>query len=464
MDNPAIAPQSTHVIQRIQWHDGMLISPHHFQQQDLRFDQLLSLHMQAVSPFYWGIKSLSWDPSTLPDGLVRILSVEAIFPDTLCISLKESDPPLELDISKQAGLDGSFFIYICVPKRPKQDSSVAGENPRFVSVEGEDILDDNTFDNPIRIPRLVPRIFLKAGQELPANVEGFPLMKVTFRDDAFIEEPFIPPVLRVRHMEALWKRCMGLLQSMREKVVFLSTRLQNHSHDAWTHDTSTTLRALINALTPLEATVHTPDIHPKDLYFQLTHTLAHLSTTRLGFVMPSTAGYNHNAIYKSFNQVLIKIENLVERIDQNVVVIPFVKKDRFFSLKVNASYTQKDLIISAKACSGMTLAELETWCMNVVIASESQVNIVRERRVSGAERTLLSDEALLEYLPGRGVLLMSVKATDPFIINNEHVSVFNPADFPHKRPSEVALFLKTTQEDENTSHKEPFYHKGEEDV
>ncbi len=89
-----IAPQ-------IQWHEGMLLSPHHFQQSDLRHHQVLIHHMSLVSEFHWGIRSFKLDPIVLPDGLIRITELEAIMPDGLIISynIAQADiPPLEFDL------------------------------------------------------------------------------------------------------------------------------------------------------------------------------------------------------------------------------------------------------------------------------------------------------------------------------------------------------------------------------
>ena len=443
MDNPIVANQSINVCNRIQWHEGMLVSPHHFQQQDLRFEQLLSINSQFSTPFNWGILSLEIDPSTIPDGVIRVNSFKAIFPDGIYVSVDEGEKPLEINISEKSGIDGILTIYLCVPNNVKQSSSVAGDNPRYSSVEGEDILDDNTFDNPIRIPRLIPKTYLRVGTEKPENNTSIPILKVSFREDVFIQEEFIPPVFSISKIGNIWERCSKLLQNMREKVVYLSTRLQSHSHDAWTNDTSQKLRSLLSALIPMEAYVQTKEIHPKELYFQLSHSLSHLAATRVGFVLPLTIGYSHNDIYKCFNQILLKMENILERIEQNIVVIPFVKRNRFFSLKMNDSYLQNHIVISVKACSGMTLAELEEWCINAVISCESQVNKVKERRVSGAYREILGDDAIAEYMPGRGIILIKVNQNDEFVESDEYLSIFNPSDMTHKRPSEIALFLKS---------------------
>ena len=86
--------------QAIQWHEGMLLAPQHFQQSNLRSEELLSYHMASTAPFYWGIRRLKIDPVLLVGGVLRVLDLEAVMPDGLIVVHEhEQDGPLEIDIS-----------------------------------------------------------------------------------------------------------------------------------------------------------------------------------------------------------------------------------------------------------------------------------------------------------------------------------------------------------------------------
>jgi len=45
----------------IQWHEGMLLAPQHFQQLSIRYEELLHYHLMMISPFHWGIRRLKID-------------------------------------------------------------------------------------------------------------------------------------------------------------------------------------------------------------------------------------------------------------------------------------------------------------------------------------------------------------------------------------------------------------------
>ncbi|HYL06343.1 MAG TPA: hypothetical protein VE075_09905, partial [Thermoanaerobaculia bacterium] len=56
----------------IQWHEGMLLAPQHFQLFAQRQELLLQYHAAAISPFHWGVRSCRVDPVMLVDGTFRV--------------------------------------------------------------------------------------------------------------------------------------------------------------------------------------------------------------------------------------------------------------------------------------------------------------------------------------------------------------------------------------------------------
>src|SRR5690348_14008305 len=150
----------------VQWHEGMLLSPQHFQQATLRSDLLLHFHLAQAMPYRWGLLGLQIDPARLAMGTLRVLSLQAILPDGLAVSYPEADQaPLELNLLPMAEQlrDAPAKVYLAVPARRADIMSNAGDAPRFRSVEGEPVVDENTGDNPMRLPRLRPNLMLLAG-------------------------------------------------------------------------------------------------------------------------------------------------------------------------------------------------------------------------------------------------------------------------------------------------------------
>ena len=67
--------------ERIQWHEGMLLSPQHFQHESARVDALIAWQALATNPYAWGIRRLELDEGLLATGLLRVLRLDAVMPD-----------------------------------------------------------------------------------------------------------------------------------------------------------------------------------------------------------------------------------------------------------------------------------------------------------------------------------------------------------------------------------------------
>ena len=143
----------------IQWHEGMLLAPQHFQQASARHDAHLHYHARRIAPFHWGVRRMEIEDKLLPDGIFRVEELEAVLPDGLVVrhgSGAEAD--LEVEVASHVAPQQVATVYLAVPARRPGASPVLGELARFDSVEGELVTDENTGEGELRIPRLVPRV------------------------------------------------------------------------------------------------------------------------------------------------------------------------------------------------------------------------------------------------------------------------------------------------------------------
>ena len=62
----------------ILWHEGMLLLPQHFQQQDVRTEQLIDWRIGSTSPYSWGLVSMTIDLSALVHGHLRIQQLDSV--------------------------------------------------------------------------------------------------------------------------------------------------------------------------------------------------------------------------------------------------------------------------------------------------------------------------------------------------------------------------------------------------
>ena len=71
------------------WTEGLLVSQHHFQQQDLYLEGLLSDRLRGVTHYDWGVTEVKIDERGFAAGQFRLQRFAAIWPDGASIACGE---------------------------------------------------------------------------------------------------------------------------------------------------------------------------------------------------------------------------------------------------------------------------------------------------------------------------------------------------------------------------------------
>ena len=143
----------------IEWHEGMLLSPQHFQQIAARHELLSHFLFTQAAPFAWGIRKLQIDETALGAGLLSILNLEAILPDGLLILAgSERGAKLEFDLAKAQG--DIVRVYLQVPPDPAVYARSESSRYRGVPSNGHVESDGVSGSEAIPIPHVRPKIQL----------------------------------------------------------------------------------------------------------------------------------------------------------------------------------------------------------------------------------------------------------------------------------------------------------------
>ncbi len=432
----------------IQWHEGMLLAPQHFQQLTARTEALLSYHIGAASPFQWGIQRFEFDRSLLVEGIFRILDLEAVMPDGLVIyhpAENAQDVEVNLTAHKEAMKHSPLTIYLAVPAARQGAAPVRGALARFDSIEGAAVVDENTGEAEMTIPRLVPRISLEVTDKLPGKFTGFPLVQIAYRNETFGLTDFVPPMLKVQRLSAIGKRCSAIAQRLREKAVFLSEKV--NTADPATQgplilETKLLIQSLVAELPHFEAMLNSGVSHPYPLYLALCSLAGHVAAVGFGLVPPVMDGYDHNNMAAGFAQAQSFIFQVM---DQGIVeshkAVPFALEQGVFRLEIEADWTRDPLLIGARSAAGMTEKNTVHWFKESVIGSASFIEAMKKKRILGPARQKLEGPAPL--VPSRGVVLFSVSPDPKFIRPGEVLEIVNPVAADNKgQPTEILLYVR----------------------
>ncbi|MDR1334452.1 MAG: type VI secretion system baseplate subunit TssK, partial [Holosporaceae bacterium] len=396
----------------VQWHEGMLLSPHHFQQSDSYLQHLLSVSGAAGSAFYYGLFDFKIDTSALSSGIIRILKIRGIFSDGFYFDFDAAcDLPLEKNLMDYfTASSAPIKIYLAMPSRRSGENQLTGEMSRYYSSEVANIGDENTGENAINIPILKPKLKLLLEKEVDARYVSFPIIEVEKSiDKGIVTTNFLPPFVALDEHSKILEMCRDFAQIIRSKVSYFSDRKDNYSRSA-TDETMTSLRLLIKAVLPLEAIIRVNGIQPFEIYKCLLDVVSSIISMNPTQLIPRLSLYDHHDLHKTFDTLLQYAKNILDGLKQQYDIVRFDKDGSTFKLMMKKEWLNKnEIAIGIQKAFSTSEDEILAWISGVQIASESMLSVVRDKRVLGAERKILERGAYITQPSGMTIISVKVK-------------------------------------------------------
>jgi len=429
----------------VQWHDGMLLRPEHFQQADRRHEQVNHFLLSKSLPFYWGVSHLKIDEVLLTSGSFRILEMDAVMPDGMVVGVNAEDGDhLEMDLSaheKAFKKKNAVYIYMAVPEFRSDAASVLSDFPRYESTESGFVVNQNTGEEAPRFACLKPHVTLFAGAEPSGRFVYFPIARVRQDKANYVLDDFMPPCLEVRSTSKVGSLCVHTAKKIRNKAAFLIEQIRNDQRSLMSQESMGHIRSMTSALPAFEALFQTEKTHPFNLYVGLCHLAGAISALRPSEIPPAFQPYNHNRSLDCFNEVFDYIDFCLNALQEGFAILPFAQDDRVFKLELQRPWMTDKFVIGLKGSSQMLEKDLIEWASSTVIATQDFVEGVRDKRVLGAERNLMSGSKKLKLMPSKNMILLEVIFDKGFINPDSELCIFNVADTPLKRPSEIVMYV-----------------------
>lgn len=426
------------------WHEGMLLAPHHFQQAWRRSEALLGYGLAQVGVFPWGVRRLSIDRAMLAAGSVRILALEGILPDGLAILHPRDDEPyLELDLAPlkaQLAL-APMTVHVTVPAdNPRPEP---GEAKRWRSVEGSSVVDANTGDNQVSVPRMRPALSLAVTESPTApparRFVSMPIARIGFRDDAFSLEPYAPPRLDFPTGGELATLTRSVVQRLREKASAIADRIQG-GDELPSGNMSDTLRSLIAPLPRLEGLLQVERVHPFQVYLALCDLMGSLSWLGGQPVPPTPPAYQHDDPLPAFAILRDYALKVMDRVREGYRALRFKRQaDGHFALTLEADRLSPTLVVGARVPPAVAPGETAEWLSKALIGSSSMMQTIGERRIRGAARLRIESADELGLTPPAGMVLFRVTADPSFIVPGQVLEIVGAGS--GVEPMEIQMFV-----------------------
>ncbi|HQS00209.1 MULTISPECIES: type VI secretion system baseplate subunit TssK [unclassified Polaromonas] len=439
--------KSLPVEERIQWHEGMLLSPQHFQQASARLDSLVALHTLLAAPFSWGVRSLKIDMGLLPAGIVRVQQLEAIMPDGTSVSFSADNAQhgtLELKLAPFAEALGNapldFYLVLPLTKSMRDKGSPS----RFRSVAMGQVEDEVSEALPADLPRLLPNLSLVAG-DVPSGIYTWLRLGTVFKDNELIKMgETLPALIEMPKDGVLWERVSAFVGQLRGKAAFVAKQTavpSSKTEDRLAYlEQRERLRNLMTGLPQVEAVLRTPSLHPYPLYLALCALLGPLSMLKPGALPPVPPEYDHADPLAVLNPVLEALQDSLMEISQEYREHKFEYRHGAFEINLLPEWVDKQLVVGLR---GQPEKDLVAWMNGAIVGSQSAYASLRERRVLGAMRSHIEVAQELGVRASSGYTLFSIQASAALTLANEPLIVSNSTESASaQRPQEMVLFVK----------------------
>ncbi len=434
----------------IQWHEGMLLTPEHFEQMNTR-QEMLAGYGLSCAPYQWGVRRFDWDANLLASGLLSVTELEAVLPDGLIVSLAApGDLKLELKPCAEQMKQGPVPICLVVPAR--KTMAAEGDLDRYESVTAVPVdSKPNDDDASNGIPRLRPRLSLLPAP-LPPKYIGFPLLRIRYEGEVFTASPDYP-VLSVPVSSRLGSLSSLIARHVREKALYLADRARARENGAGLESEQHArplIHALVSALPAFEAALYTGETHPFPLYLALCSLAGSVAGVGLTLVPPVFAPYDHSNPYHSFEEVKAYIFQVIaEGISETWATFRFHRGAEGFVLSAKAGWSEllpqqtkpgaSPLLIALRGPSGSSEKDMLAWGANCVIGTSGIIPSLVTRRILGVPRRHV--ETAADLIPAKGLLLFELDNDPEFLHASEDLQAFDRRP-DAVAPAEVLLFVR----------------------
>lgn len=379
------------------WAEGMLLGPHHFQQQE-RFLLAAATHAARLSgPWPFGFSSIVVDEAALGEGVLALESAVGMFPDGTPFALPGDAPlpePLRIDSDVRGTLVSLALPRLDGDAKDFAESRAAGAFARYV-IDDLVVEDRHTPELTSEETLFVGRLWTRLVAEgtASASFHTLPIARVVERreDGTVLLDPAFsccaltlggtPPVHRlVRELSSLLAQRgaeiaarVGRPDAADSAQVTLFLLLQ----------TINRARALLVHLLEVEG------LHPESLYRELVQLAGELATLTTPSRLPGDyARYDHRDQYPAFDAVVAALRESLNWIpDSSATAIPVVhKRNGIYTATVrDASRFQGARFILA-ARSSLTPAELSRRLPSLTtIASKTRLRDLVEAQAGGID-------------------------------------------------------------------------------
>lgn len=407
----------------VQWSEGMLLTPQHFQQYDIYLNAVLQQRMCGITAHCWGVRHLVVDMSLLAGGTLVVEELTCIFPDGVPYVMQAGDiGTLRLSFKPQDLTDGKA-VRVCAAMPPRTGAMKVPSTSikRYESIPGDHaVIDEMTGIADVYVDRIRPKVELYTEQDVPAGYLAVPLIEVTrnVRNGQLEPTSFHPPMLRMGAASVFTTgtSLMRALRQLRDQLWDKMHKLTGMSPvdgpervgamSAEERMQLSLARHIASALPMFDTIILDAEVAPAHAYHALAHvvgSMAWVGSNPAPLMMPP---YVHDNCAPQFQAAIDFVLRKLALINTEWDSMAFSRVGEMIFARRLPDELRAPVFVEVRLRDGQGLRDVEAWLADARVGSEELMPMLRQRRLPGAVcRLLNSTEVAALGLRGDAVVV-----------------------------------------------------------
>lgn len=313
---------------KLVWNEGMLLTPHHFQQWDNYYEELLSSRFTSTIPYQWGVLEFQPNNEAIANGSFDLVRCRAVMPDGLVVNIPDIDPaPAARPVQEHFDPTVERLpVHLAVPAKRagatnfQRNGGPADPMVRYSQVSAN-LPDETTGENDQQLAFARSNLRLLFGDELKGGYTSIKIAELERTPTGHLKlaDTYIPPALNIR--ASPWLE--DLLRQLVEILVAKSSSLgeQRRQRNSSLADFTTSevavfwlLHTVNSAVPTFSHLFNTRVVHPERLYVTMAELAGKLMTFTPNRHPKDIVRYDHLDLYGTFSKLGLEIRDLLETV------------------------------------------------------------------------------------------------------------------------------------------------------
>lgn len=297
---------------KVMWQEGMLMRPHHFQQQQRYNDYLDNQRFRAMNDLSWGFTELTLNNELLAQGKIMIDSASGTLPDGTVFSIPDQDALPDPLHPQNFPDERSRNIYLALPVASDVRNEISdGRRTGRYRLNYADVRDLHSEEGDARtltLGQLTPRI-MSGAEDMSAYIT-LPLCRISDRHadgSLTLDDDFIPSCQNIQVSKKLRVYLKEVQGAIGGRASDLANRIGSPAQSGIADVAEFMMLQLLNRnQTRFTHRARRSQLHPEDFYLDLAGLLGELMTFTEPSRLPCPLDvYDHHDLTKTFKTLLV---------------------------------------------------------------------------------------------------------------------------------------------------------------